>query len=118
MWLEALDHQLHFHLPLGLAAHARLANINRGRLVYLVDAPIWHAKLRLAGTGLLEAARSLGLEVTDLVVKVASVPQTMRPHDTGKSPTVSAPPLSAAARDAFAAALSDRDETPPRKDPS
>jgi hypothetical protein len=117
LWLEALDQQLRPCLPPALAAHARLANIDRGRLVYLVDAPVWHARLRLAATGLLEAARSLGLEATDLVVKTAAGPQTMRPQNPGTQTTVTAPPLSAAAREAFATALASPDETP-REDPS
>jgi hypothetical protein len=117
LWLEALDQQLRPCLPPALAAHARLANIDRGRLVYLVDAPVWHARLRLAATGLLEAARSLGLEATDLVVKTAVGPQTMRPQNPGTQTAVTAPPLCAAAREAFATALASPDETP-REDPS
>ncbi len=116
LWLEALDHQLHPYLPPGLAAHARLANIDRGRLVYLVDAPVWHARLRLAATDILDAARSIGLEATDLVVKTASGPQAMRPQNVGTATTVTAIPLSAAAREAFATALASDGDTPPRKD--
>jgi len=71
LWLDALDRQLHPHLPQPLAAHARLGNVQDGRLVYLVDAPAWHARLRLAGPGLLDAARSIGLEVSSLVVKTS-----------------------------------------------
>jgi hypothetical protein len=69
LWLDALDRQLRPHLPPALAAHARLGNVHDGRLVYLVDAPAWHARLRLAGPGLLDAARSIGLEVSSFVVK-------------------------------------------------
>jgi hypothetical protein len=116
LWLDALDQQLRPHLPPQLAAHARLANIDRGRLVYLVDAPVWHARMRLTATVLLEAARSLGLEVHDLVVRTASGPQAMRPRSTGTSTTTTALPLSAAAREAFAAALAARDE-PAQGDP-
>lgn len=116
LWLEALEHQLHPCLPPGLAAHARLANIDRGRLVYLVDAPVWHARLRLAATDILDAARSIGLEATDLVVKTASGPQAMRPLNVGSETTVTAIPLSAAAREAFATALASDGDTPPRKD--
>ena len=104
MWLEALDLQLRPGLPPGVAAHARLANINRGRLVYLVDAPIWHAKLRLAAT--------------ELVVKVASGPHAMRAPAVGTSNNHPVPPLSAAAREAFAAALAGRDEDPSKQDSS
>lgn len=118
MWLEALDLQLRPGLPSGVAAHARLANVNHGRLVYLVDAPVWHAKLRLAATDVLEVARSIGLEVTELVVKVATGPHAMRAPAVGTSNSRSAPPLSAAAREAFAAALAARDEESSEPDPS
>lgn len=118
MWLEALDLQLRPGLPSGVAAHARLANVSQGRLVYLVDAPVWHAKLRLAATDVLEVARSIGLEVTELVVKVATGPHAMRAPAIGTSTAISAPPLSAAAREAFAAALAARDEDSSEPDPS
>ncbi len=117
LWLEALDRQLGACLPPALAAHARLANIDRGRLVYLVDAPVWHARLRLASTELLAAARSIGLEATDLVVRVASGPQAMRPSNTANPTAVAISPLSAAAREAFATALASRDE-PSQEDAS
>ena len=118
MWLEALDLQLRPGLPVGVAAHARLANVSHGRLVYLVDAPVWHAKLRLAATDVLEVARSIGLEVTELVVKVATGPHAMRASMAGTSNSRPVPPLSAAAREAFAAALAARDEDPSEQDPS
>lgn len=117
LWLEALDQQLRPCLPPALAAHARLANVDRGRLVYLVDAPVWHARLRLAATDILDAARSFGLEATDLVVKTATGPQAMRPQNPGTPTAVTAPPLSAAAREAFATALASRDDST-REDPS
>ena len=118
LWLEALDLQLRPCLPPALAAHARLANIDRGRLVYLVDAPVWHARLRLAATDILDAARSFGLEATDLVVKTAHGPQAMRPQNAGTTTAVSAPPLSAAAREAIATALASRDDGSSEKDRS
>ena len=68
LWLDGLDRQLRPLLPPTLAPHARLANFERGRLVFVVDAPVWRAKLRLATLELLDAARSLGLEATELVV--------------------------------------------------
>jgi hypothetical protein len=118
LWLEALDLQLRPCLPPGLAAHVRLANIDRGRLVYLVDAPVWHARMRLAAADILDAARSFGLEATDLVVKTASGPQAIRPQHAAIPTAVSVPPLSAAARDAIATALALRDDVPPGKDSS
>jgi hypothetical protein len=118
LWLEALDLQLRPYLPPALAAHARLANIDRGRLVYLVDTPAWHARLRLAATEILDAARSLGLEATDLVVKTAVGPHAMQPRNAGLTTAVSVPPLSAAAREAIATALASHDKAASEKDPS
>jgi hypothetical protein len=113
LWLEALDRQIRPFLPAGLAAHARLANLDNGRLVYLVDAPVWHARLRLAATEVLDAARSIGLDVTELVVKTAASPSPLRPTDTATT-MPSMKPLSAAAQDALRAALgTDDGETKP-----
>ena len=117
LWLDAMDLQLRPHLPPALAAHARLANIDRGRLVYLVDAPVWHARMRLTATVLLDAARSLGLEANDLVVRTATGPLGLRPSSPGASTTTPASSMSAAARDAFAAALATRD-APAQEDPT
>lgn len=106
LWLDALDQRLRPLLPPALAAHARLANVDGSRLVFLVDAPVWHARLRLASTQLIDAARSLGLEVGEVAVKVTTAP--LRPA----APVQAAPmPMSAAARDALQAALA----PPPRK---
>jgi hypothetical protein len=111
LWLEALDLQLRPSLPAALAAHARLTNIDRGRLVYLVDAPVWHARLRLAATEVLDAARSLGLDVTDLAVKITTSPLSQRPQ--GATAAIrSVKPLSAAARDAMRSALESDDGEP------
>lgn len=118
LWLEALDLQLRPCLPPGVAAHVRLANIDRGRLVYLVDAPVWHARLRLAATDILDAARSFGLEATDLVVKTARGPLTTRPYDTVTTNTTRHAPLSAAALEAIATALAHSDNMPPEKESS
>lgn len=100
LWLDALDQRLRPALPPSLAAHARLANLDGGRLVYIVDAPVWRAKLRLATIEVLDAARSLGLGVTELVVKVTTLP-IHPPERAGPK----AMPMSAAARDALRAAL-------------
>lgn len=98
LWLDDLDGRLRPCLPEGLAAHARLANFDRGRLVFVVDAPVWRAKLRLAAPELLHAARSIGLAANDVVVKTALAPPTER---TTKPPR----PLSAATQRALQAAL-------------
>ncbi|MGY0613182.1 MULTISPECIES: DciA family protein [unclassified Luteimonas] len=74
MWLDALDRTLRPHLPPSLSAHARLANVDGARLVYLVDSPLWNASLRLAAPALLDAARSHGLKVRELRVKTTTQP--------------------------------------------
>lgn len=102
LWLDALDLRLRSCLPPELAAHARLANVDRsGKLVFVVDAPVWRAKLRLVAAEVLDAARSLGLDVTDLVAKTTTAPLVAKP------PQVERPvkPMSAASRDALRAAL-------------
>lgn len=78
LWLDALDQLLRPHLPPGMAAHARLANVRGDRLVFVVDAPVWHARLRLAGPGLLDAARSFGLDVAGMTVRTSLQP--LRPQ--------------------------------------
>src|SRR5690554_899375 len=74
MWLDALDRTLRPHLSPSLSAHARLANVDGARLVYLVDSPLWNASLRLAAPALLEAARSHGLDVRELRVRTTTQP--------------------------------------------
>jgi hypothetical protein len=110
LWLDALDQRLRPLLPPALAAHARLANVDGVRLVFLVDAPVWHARLRLAASDLLDAARSIGLEVGEVVVKVTTEP--LRPNPSGqRSPA----PMSPVAREALQAALAALD---PKRDDS
>lgn len=115
LWLEQLDSRLRPHLPAALAAHARLANIVGGKLVFLVDSPIWHAKLRLASQQLIDAARSLGLDATSVVVKT-----TRLAPPTPTRAATPATPMSASAREALHAALASLREpgTPPAKDES
>lgn len=99
-WLDAVDQLLRPHLPQGLAAHARLANVRKDKLVYVVDAPVWHAKLRLAAPALIDVARSVGLEVNDLGVRTTAGPlRPMSPGAGGRAP------ISAAARTGLATAL-------------
>jgi hypothetical protein len=74
LWLDELDRRLHALLPPELAAHARLANVDGTRLVYLVDSPVWHARLRMAATGLVDAARSIGLDVSEVIARTTSRP--------------------------------------------
>lgn len=99
MWLDELDQRLRPLLPPSLAAHARLANYERGRLVFVVDAPVWRAKVRLAAPELLDAARSIGLDAAELIVKTTT-PTTASPQSDRK-----AKPISATALQALQAAL-------------
>jgi hypothetical protein len=108
LWLDALDQRLRPLLPPALAAHARLANVDGIRLVFLVDAPVWHARLRLASSELLDAARSLGLEVGEVVVKVTTAP--LRPNSSGQPAPA---PMSPVAREALQAVLAALD---PKRD--
>ena len=100
LWLDALDHLLRPHLPPPLSAHARLANVDGTRLVFLVDSPVWHARLRLAAPALLEAARSIGLQTEEIVVRT-----TTRPEPASARPRSTVVPMSAAASEGLRAAL-------------
>lgn len=100
LWLDAVDQLLRRFLPPSLAAHARLANVRGDKLVYIVDAPVWHAKLRLATPELLEAARSIGLDVAALNVKT-----TLQPLRPMPQAARSAKPMSAASQSGLATAL-------------
>jgi len=79
LWLDALDRQLRPQLPPPLRSRCRLANVDGEHLVFLVESPVWHAKLRLAEAQLLDAARSIGLKVTKVTVKTASPTPTRSP---------------------------------------
>lgn len=100
LWLDAVDQLLRPFLPPGLAAHARLANVRGDKLVFVVDAPVWHAKLRLATRELVDAARSVGLDVAGLSVKT-----TLQPLRPLPPATRTAPPMSAAGQSQLEAAL-------------
>ncbi|GAB3378768.1 DciA family protein [Lysobacter fragariae] len=111
LWLDGLDRQLRPLLPPSFAPHVRLANFERGRLVFVVDAPVWRAKLRLAAPELLESARSIGLEASELVVK-----STVSPSAGSASPipaTRKSKPMSAAARNALQSALASLQQPDP-----
>lgn len=96
-WLDALDRLLRQSLPAPLDRHCRLANVREDRLVFLVETPVWKAKLRLHTDVLLDAAAAAGLQVRSLTVKVATMP----PVPPGEAPHT---PLSPAASDALRAA--------------
>jgi hypothetical protein len=97
-------------LPPSLAAHARVANVDGAKLVFLVDSPVWRARLRLAVPALLTSARSIGLEITEVVIKTATAPLHPAPVATK-----AAVPMSAAAREALQAALASLDEPGKRR---
>jgi hypothetical protein len=101
LWLDALEQRLRPHLPPALAAHARFANVDGGKLVFLVDSPVWKARLRLSSAELLDAARSVGLQCGEVVVKVATTALQPAPPPASRRPV----PLSAATREALEAAL-------------
>jgi hypothetical protein len=115
LWLDALDQRLRPSLPPALAPHARVANVDGGRLVYVVDAPVWRAKLRLVAPDILDAARSLGLGVSELVVKATNHPLNP-PDQPPQQANRKATPMSAAARDALQAALASLKD-PGNRDP-
>jgi len=104
LWLDALEQRLRPLLPASLAAHARFANVDGAKLVFVVDSPVWHARLRLAAPELLDAARSVGLECGEVVVKTTTSPLWPDP------PAPRRPlPIPAAAREALRAALASLD---------
>jgi len=105
LWLDALDQRLRPHLPPSLAAHARLGNVNGAELVFIVDSPIWRARLRLAAPELLEAARRVGLAVSHVTVKTATHPLQVEPPSA--RPSI---PMSADAREALQSALASLEE--------
>ena len=90
LWLDALDRQLRPHLPPALASRCRLANVDGEHLVFLVESPVWHAKVRLAENQLLDAARSIGLKATRVTVKTATARAHSPVPDEPRLSTVSA----------------------------
>lgn len=104
LWLDDLEQQLRPCLPPALAPHCRLANVAGERLVFIVDSPVWRAKLRLASVELLDAARSVGLSVTEVVVRTTTAP--LHPSLRTESPS---PPVPEASRKALAAVLASLD---------
>lgn len=109
LWLDALDRRLHALLPSELAAHARLANVDGGKLVYLVDSPVWNARLRMASADLLDAARSVGLPVVEVVVRTTSGPLWHAARADAAGSTARRTGMSATAGEALRAALASLD---------
>lgn len=91
--LAALDERLRRCLPASLQAHCRLGNAGAGRLVYLVEAPVWGARLRQHADVLLNAAAAAGIQAGALTVKV--VPPAAAAEPTAKTRE----PLSLTTRD-------------------
>lgn len=111
LWLDALDRQLRPHLPPTLATRCRLANVNGEHLVFLVESPVWHAKVRLAEAQLIDAARSIGLKVTKVTVKTAAAAPPRSPAiDNRNGPHAVSAATHKGLRDALAC-LKDVDST-------
>jgi hypothetical protein len=94
--LDRLDRLLRQSLPAAVADNCRLANVERDRLVFLVNAPVWKSKLRMLADVLLDAAAAAGHPARALVVKVVP-PSSNSPETIGK-------PLSEAVRESLRAA--------------
>lgn len=101
--LAALDRRLRQSLPEPLASHVRLGNVRDGRLVFLVDSPVWKAKLRLHADVIRDAAAAAGLATSGMTLKVATM-QAVPPDAASLSP------LSQAARDSLRAAAATVDD--------
>jgi hypothetical protein len=101
--LRELDKRLRQSLPEPLASHVRLGNVRDGRLVFLVDSPVWKAKLRLYADVIRDAASAAGLVTSGMTVKVA----TMLPVPPDAA---SLSPLTQAARDSLRAAAATVDD--------
>ncbi len=108
LWLDELDRRLRPLLPFPLSAHARLANHEHGRLVYLVDSPVWRAKLRLLAPELMSGARSMGLDAAEVVIKTNLPSRAPAPPAPAKTVT-----MSAAAKKSLEAALASLKSTDP-----
>ncbi|WP_062357729.1 DUF721 domain-containing protein [Pseudoxanthomonas mexicana] len=98
LWLDALEQQLRPCLPPALAPHCRLANVAGKRLVFIVDSPVWNARLRLAAPELINVAQSIGLAVTEVTTKTSLAP----PLKPAQNPVL---PVSEASRKGLQAAL-------------
>lgn len=110
--LATLEQQLRPLLPAPLADHCRLANVAAGRLVFLVDSPVWKAKLRLAAPELVQLARSIGLPVTEVTARIH-----LRPNAPNTATETKPRPMSVASREALQAALDSLEAATPRASP-
>lgn len=112
---DLLDRQLRAQLDSTLAAHVRLANVDGSRLVFLVDGPIWHARLRLLGPDLLQHARNAGLDVASVVVKIARAPLFVE-HPALHASAPFQPRMSSATAQALQSALASLRDAPTVED--
>jgi len=111
LWLDALDRQLRPHLPPHLASRCRLANVNGEQLVFLVESPIWHARLRLAENQILDVARSIGLKATRVTIKTATTSLRSPTQQDQSRPQ----PISEATRNGLRDALASLQDIEPGK---
>lgn len=74
LWLGTIDQTLRLALPPELAPHCRLGNVRGGTLVFLVNSPVWKAKLRLHADAVLATARDLDIPASELLVKISAMP--------------------------------------------
>ncbi len=111
LWLDALDRQLRPLLPPQLSSRCRLANVRGEQLVFLVESPVWHAKVRLAEAQILTAARSIGLKATQVTVKTATTPL----HSPMQQNRDRSLPVSDATRQGLRDALASLQDIPPSK---
>lgn len=106
LWLDTLEQQLRPCLPPALSPHCRLGNVTGGKLVFIVDSPMWRTRLRLAAPELINLARSVGVAATEVVAKVSTAPAQSA---AATGPAVK--PMSAATRLALQAALASLQES-------
>jgi hypothetical protein len=79
LWLSELDAQLRPLLPADLAPHVRLGDVRGARLVMFAASAAWQTRLRHVGASVLASARSLGLEVHELRVRLLPPPAPLPP---------------------------------------
>ncbi len=72
--LETLDRHLREPLPHQLSEQVRLASIHGSRIVFVASTSAWASRLRMQQRRILETARSLGIAVHSLRVKVTPLP--------------------------------------------
>ena len=84
MWLEAVDRELRSKLPVALAPHVRVAYVAQGRLSLRTHVAAWANRARLQSDDILQAARSIGLTVERVEIKVA--PMAMLPRPAPEKP--------------------------------